>query len=311
MSFLEYLGLDYLFNEFEEFSAGGIVGEIISVIGFFGWIILILFGGQVVDQGIVVFNLLVAVILLLLLIMNLGRDFLLAKTKTTGIRKIVDCITLIAVVVAFIIGYTKPYHALLFKYEYTPIFSGIATTIYPSIIMFIIGNFIATKTTIKNKITGIIKCLGCIIFGFILAFFIGQFVTAVLFFTEKTSIYDKIAYYNDVEVVEQRKDWQYNSVRDYIYRNLPEKAKTLASDYRNENNLKGNEITSKMRQYLTEHFPKLDYGISWYGAKWENDTIIKFVIKDNQTNERIYLRFDYSTYTILEEITHEQFRKDK
>ena len=80
-----------------------------------------------------------------------------------------------------------------------------------------------------------------------MAFFIGQFVTTVLFFTEKTSIYDKIAYYNDVEVVEQRKDWQYNSVRDYIYKDLPEKAKILASDYRNENNLKGNEITSKMR----------------------------------------------------------------
>ena len=38
---------------------------------------------------------------------------------------------------------------------------------------------------------------------------------------------------------------------------------------------------------------------------------ILITIKDNQTNERIYLRFDYSTYTILEEITHEQFRKDK
>ncbi len=188
MSLVEYLGLKYIFSDSFDNDVNKLISGFVSSIGLIGWIIMIFVKPTLLDKGATVFNLLIAIILFVLLIIRLFKE-----------KRKFDFLCLAVTIVAFVIGLFKTYHSLFFPYEYTKIFSGIATTLYSSVILNIIGIFFYKKHSLIDNIVGSFKFLALVIAGFVFIFLLGQAVTVLLYFTKSYSFYDKIVIYHDIE----------------------------------------------------------------------------------------------------------------
>ena len=80
MSFLEYLGLEYLFRRDTAESSISIEG-IFGLIGFILWILMDIFRPELCRYGVAVFNLLIVPILLCMIIVKFIRTFKNSQKK--------------------------------------------------------------------------------------------------------------------------------------------------------------------------------------------------------------------------------------
>ena len=80
MSLVEYLGLKYIFSDSFDNDVNKMISGLVSSIGLIGWIIMIFVKPTLLDKGAAVFNLLIAIILLILLIVRLFKEKVSVKS---------------------------------------------------------------------------------------------------------------------------------------------------------------------------------------------------------------------------------------
>lgn len=298
MSLLEYLGLEYIFSDKFDKDINGIMSGLISSLGLIGWIIMLFLKPALIDQGIAVFNLLVAAILIILLIIRLVKA-----------RRKYDFICLAVSIIFFIIGYLKPYHSLFFHYEYTKIFSAIASTLVPLTIMNIVGLFIYTKKGVIGNIIESFKLIGLIIIGFVIAFLIGQTVTVILYFTKSYNIYDNIAYYHNIEYIEKREAKQYKDAQTGIINEITSYFNSLTTPFNEEDyncTVKESEslfeTSSKCRKdsigkNLNDRDFNKSYGYNITKMKWEDNVTFVIEVGDLEWAKVYYIKYNIKEKT--------------
>lgn len=326
MSFLEYLGFDALLDYIDDKGTNQVgigVGGIVSVVGFIGWLILIIFGGATVDAAIVSFNLLVAIFFLISMVLKLYKDFLSKKKKKVKRnQKIIDIISLILIVISFVYGLNNTYHALLFNYEYTPIASAIAYTLLPNIIMNIIGFIFIAKEKVVTKVTKSIKFLLMVIVGFFISFFIGQAITVILFFTDTTKVFDSIVKYHDLDIAEERENWKYINAEDCISKNIESDYKRFiesfeSSDVNYKNAIQTGNIeqaNNLKKQYITQKYPGGEIvanDIMYRTKAIVDDSTIIYKLRDEEYRTIYYVKFDYANYKFLGFTDEQEFNNVK
>lgn len=320
MSLLELIGLDYLLNGNTTTTAeSGIgIGSIFYVIGFVLWLVLIVFGGTLVDQAATVFNLLVAVFFLLGLIVRTIKECVIKEKSKAKI--IFNIISVIIALGAFLYGMSNTYHALIFDFEYTKYASGIATTLLPVLITNVIYILVFSENKFFGRIKNTFSLALGVIGAFLFIFVIGQFVNVVVWLSGNTDIYNNFSYYHKISIAENREDWGCDSVKEYIYENFPRVAKEVVDAYKNseiyQHNLTygGEEFAEKqLKIWLRQNNPYNEelkkYGLSYAGRKWESNTVVTYIIRDEEWAKLMYIKFDYSTYTILGELTEEEYQE--
>ncbi len=293
MSLLEYLGLEYIFSDRFDNNINGLMSGLVSSLGLIGWIIMLFLKPTLIDQGIAVFNLLVAVILIILLIIRLIKD-----------RRKYDFICLAVTIIFLIIGYLKPYHSLLFHYEYTKVFSAIAYTLVPLTIMNIVGLFIYTKKGIIGNVIESFKLIGLIIIGFVISFLIGQTATVILYFTKTYNVYDNIAYYHNIKYVSSREAKNYHEVPTGVINEITNYFSNLSvpfndEDYNciNKTNESLTEISKKCRKdtigkNISERDFNKKYGYKINNMKWEDNVTFVIVVGDLEWAKNYYIKYN-------------------
>jgi len=306
MSWLEYLGLEYLLSDEGDHIYDGMGSGILLCAGIGSWLLLAFFKGGLVDQGATVFNLLAAIILLVLSVIKYYRNLKYTE-NVAPIVKVYYIISAIVVIAFFVNGIFNPYHALIFEYEYKGIFSCIAWTFYPLVILNILYPFFCKNNRVGEKLQECLETVGLAFILLIALFFIGQIATVILFFCNGTGLYDKIAIYHDLSVKEVRENWEYKDCKDYINKNLPEAATNLVKQYEEENNTNISKVN-----YLRNHYPINDddfknNGLVFDKRKFISSSIVIYGIIDKEYYDHYYVKFDYDSNTILEYVDYETF----
>ncbi len=305
MSFLEYLGLEYIFNGMDNNSSESAgCGGILFIVGVLGWLLLAIFRSYLIDKAATVFNL----VAFIGIIIALGAKFYYAK-KTNELNVGFLIVSVVVIAISFFIGLRTTYHSAIYNYEYNHIGSAIAYTFVPSVILnFLFPFFCHYK---KEKITSIIgKAFGSIglsILIIIVVFFIGQAITVVAYFTGNENIYDKFVTYHNLE---------YNSAREeFKDMNLDDRLKTIYSRALDNANNRCNEYTyiDDCGKYKKDNYIEIISSISGnYGYSIvrnyqinENEDAIKVSDKEYNNNFSYYI-FNKNDYTISS-ISEEQF----
>lgn len=243
------------------------------------------------DKGVAVFNLLIAIILLILLIVRLFKE-----------KRKFDFICLGVTIVAFVIGLFRTYHSLFFPYEYTGIFSGIATTLYSSIILNIVGLFFYNKHSVIDNIFGSLKFLGLVIAGFVFAFLLGQAITVILYFTKSYSFYDKVVIYHDVEFnrIRERYDLKdapsgiISSINNYFTEIDPYTEDDIncitqqsTSLFEADKNCRKDSLGKNLNSSVTER-----RGYRILNITWENNEIFVIKVADLEWDKAYYVKYN-------------------
>ena len=213
MSWLEYLGLEYLLGDGKGNSEGLSFGGLVFLIGGACWLLMSIFQASLVNKGIVVFNLLISILLLLLTVIKYIKAFKFMGKDRLKLRIGFYIFSIIVVVVSFIYGLNNTYHSLIFDYEYIGIYSGIASILYPLVILNLLFPFFCEKNKLGSKIQEGMETIGLFIILTIISFCIGQIVTLGLSFGGNENFYDRfIVYNNNTEVTSKNE----NIEDDYI-----------------------------------------------------------------------------------------------
>lgn len=181
MSFLEYVSLDYIINGSHKDNNSSIGGGILLMIGIFGWLLLAIFHYSIVPKAAMVFNLIAFICVFISLIIK----FIGAK-KAKELNIIFCIVSIIAIVIAFVIGMNHTYHSIIYKYEYNDT-SSLSFNSRRQIINSIESNIVKETTDNSNTIdnsnitdnldsinvsTGIVYAFFvCLIVGFLFPFF--------------------------------------------------------------------------------------------------------------------------------------------
>lgn len=306
MKFLEILGLDALLEKTG--SATGIVGGFLVFIGMMAWVFLGIVAGPYMDKSAVAWNLLPAI---LLLIFHVIRT-ILSLTKNKDDNVILNIIFMIIMIACFIVGLHHPYHALIFHYEYKPLWSAIAYTLYPNIIRLLIDG-ISLEKTFFDKISLIPKAIGVYILVFLVILFIGQAFSTIFWFTGKTDIYDGFANYHQTAYNKARAEYNDKTLEEFLnekYKKVDEHYKRICSEQYSDldgerfdkqckatqEGINGsmyiesmNNVTRKeYGYYVTEHF----------NINNEYKDVIKVI--DKEWNTYTYYILDRSNYSVKE-----------
>ena len=136
MTLLEYLGLEYIFNNMDKNkgsdSATG-CGGILFIGGVVGWLLLAIFRSYLVDKAAAIFNLVAFIVIIIALVI---KFYFAKKNKELNIVFLVASI--LVILISFFVGWRTIYHSSIYNYEYGHIGSGIAYTFIPSLI-FVLG----------------------------------------------------------------------------------------------------------------------------------------------------------------------------
>ena len=307
MSFLEYLGLEYIFNSMDNNngsdSATG-CGGILFIVGILGWLLLAIFRSSLVDKAAVIFNALAFICI----IISLGIKFYFAK-KSNELNIGFLIASILVIIISFIIGTRTIYHSAIYKYEYNHIGSGIAYTFGPTVILnFLFPFFCHYK---KEKVTSIIGraigSLGLSALIIIVIFFIGQAITVVVYFTGNEDFYNKFVTYHNLE---------YNSAREeFKDMSIEERLKNIYSRALDNANNRCNEYSQidDCEKYKRENYKDIissvasTYGYSIVRNYQINDNEDAIKVSDKEFNSYFYYYvINNSNYTI-NSISEEQF----
>ena len=281
MSFLEYLGLESLFDD----DGGGFIGIGIMGVGLIGWLLLAIIKPSVIDQAAMVFNLLAFIVLLFITLKKL-----ISALKEKELNKIFVIISILAILVSFIFGLTMNYHSIIYNYEYNHICSGIALTIIPTLIINMLYPFFHNeKYEEKQNIITRIKCsfgaLGFTILIIIACFLLGQAINVPVALLGKESIYNNIATYHNVSF---RKEIENKSVDDYLQDTYYEVKKVFNERCVNDNNQNCDKfIKDNYVRWLNEYTDK-DYGYKIFKSKTLSDIEELIRIVDREYGNEYY-----------------------
>lgn len=295
MSWLEYLGLEYILSDGKGFGEGLSFGGLVFLVGGGCWLLLAIFNSALVDKGIVVFNLFIAILLLIITAVRYIKNISYTSKSKLNIRMVFYIISIVVIGISFVYGLNHTYHSLIFDYEYKGIYSGIASILYPLLILNLLFPFFCEKSKFGNKIQECTETIGLFLILTLICFCIGQVVTLGLSFSNEEQFYDKFIVYHDREVAKKRQSWEYSSVEDCINKLLPTEAQNLV----NNSNTKSEKDKLK---YIHEKYPQGDLKYNKVipsQMKWEDDYIVVYAIKDKEYNNIYYVRFNYKDYTIL------------
>ncbi len=320
MSWLEYLGLEYLLSDDNHLDFSGLGSGMLFLFGLFCWLIVGIFQGDLVDQGAAVFNLLASIILLVLTIIKYVKMY---KNKDNSItKKIFYGLSFLVLVASFIYGLIKPYHTLLFNYDYKNVFSGIAMLFYPLIILNLLFPFFCENKKLGRKIEAGFETLGLAFITLVVVFLLSQVVTLFVSFTKTEGIYGNFISYHNVEITRQRKNWEYKSVQECIEKLLPTDAKTSLEEfinssttmkqYKENGDLEGYQ--KNLLSYIHKNYPigKLkSNSISYASMKWEEDYIVTYVLRDKEYNKLYYVKFNYQDYSIIDFVDSKYYESIK
>lgn len=307
MSILELIGLDALLQK----SGGlaGIVGGLLFIIGIGAWMFLSMVAGRYMDISAVAWNLIPAI---LLLGFHIVRT-ILSITKNKDDNVIINIIIMVLIVVCFIYGLNHPYKALIFSYEYRPIWSGIAYTLYPNIIRLIIDGFSIYNSSIFERLSVLYKALGVYVFTFMFVLFVGQGFSVLFYFTGKTDIYDGIAYYHNTAYNKARIEYKDKTTLEFLnerYKLVDEHYKKVCSERHSD--LQGEQfekqckatqegINGSMYIETMNSATRKKYGyyiVGHYPIKEEYKDVIKVI--DKEWNTFTYYILDRNYYSVQE-----------
>ncbi len=318
MSWLEYLGLEYLLGDDNPLDFSGLGTGMVFIFGIVCWLIVAIFQGDLVDQGAAVFNLLASIVMLVLTIIKYVNVY--KKSKNNSItKKIFYGISFVTIVGFFIYGMIKPYHTLLFNYDYKSIFSGIAMMFYPLIILNLLFPFFCERNKLGKKIEEGFETMGLALITLIVLFLLSQVVTLFISFTGTEKFYQNFISYHNMSITNERENWKYDSVEDCIKKLLENDAKTSLENYKNKSTMQQYKNEGEMAiyeenvlYYIHHNYPKGELAnndISFSGMKWEDTYIGTYVLRDKEYNNLYYVKFDYENYKILDFVTKEYYDK--
>ena len=305
MTLLEYLGLEYIFNSFANKNDGPNatgLGGLLTFLGLGGWILLLIFRPGLVDKGAAVFN----IIAFIIVIGVLGYKFYSAKKyNELNIGFLVASILLI--VVAFIIGYFKVYHSVMYNYEYGHIGTGIIYAFGASILINLLFPFFCHSNGEKitsriGKSIGSLALSGLII---LVTFFIGQAATVLIYFTGNEDIYNKVVAYHNLEYNEARVEFKDMNIDERL-KTIYSRALDCANNYCNENASIGNCDDYKRNNYkdiIWNQSKEYGYSIVRNYQINENEDAIKVSDKEWSSSFTYYIlnKIDFSIVNISEE----------
>lgn len=210
MSLLEIIGLDYILGGGEGIS---IFSVIIIFIGIPAWILLSILDGVYMDLAATTWNLVPAIILLAILFFRTINS--IVKHENSG-KIIFNIISSIIVIVFFVYGLTHIYHSLIFPFEYYPIWSGVAWTLYPSVAYLILYGMLFLGTGVLDKIKVIPKVLEIMIIAFLWITLLGQSISIIFHIVGHKEIYNRFAYYHNLEYEDARKKYEGKSIEEIL-----------------------------------------------------------------------------------------------
>lgn len=317
MSWLEYLGLEYLLGDDNHIDFSGLGTGMVLIFGIVCWLIVAIFQGDLVDQGAAVFNLLASIILLVLTIIKYIKAYKKAKNNSIS-KKLFYVISSITVIVSFAYGMIKPYHTLLFNYDYKSIFSGIAMMFYPLIILNLLFPFFCESNKLGKKIEEGFETIGLALITLGVLFLLSQVVTLFVSFTGNEKFYQNFISYHNMNITEKRKNWEYDSVEDCIKSLLETDAQKSLENFENTSTTmqqyKSNGDTANYERnllyYIHHNYPDgqlVDNNVSFSAMKWEDNYIVTYALRDKEYNKLYYVKFDYNNYKILDFVTKEYY----
>lgn len=320
MTWLEYLGLEYLLDDREGKIYEGFGAGVILIAGIVCWLLVAIFQGDLVDQGAVVFNILTTILLFILTLIKYIRS--IKYNDKTIISMIFYIATLVILLISFIIGLFIPCRSLIFNYEYKGIYSGISNMFYPLIILNLLFPFFVEKVSFGKRLQEGMETIGLVLISLVVFFFIGQMATLVVSLSRHPEIYGHFIQYHNVDITESRKDWEYDDAKDFIEKNLPERAKIMVDSFnekdysqirfKEENDMESFERFSLKHMHNT--YPSStfkDNGIAFANSKWIEEYVVIYKIVDQEYREYHYVKFDYKEYKILDFISEEEYNNAK
>lgn len=316
MTWLEYLGLEYLLDDRDGKIYEGMGAGAILIAGIVCWLIVALFQGDLVDQGAVVFNILTTILLFVLTLIKYINA--LKYNEKTIVSTIFYIVTLVILVISFIAGLFIPCPSLMFNYEYKGISSGISNMFYPLIILNLLFPFFVEKVSFGKKIQEGMETIGLVFISLLTLFFVGQIATLVVSFSGHPEFYGHFIQYHNRDITESRKDWEYENAKDFIEKKLPERAKYMVDNfnekdsnqirYKEENDMESFERFSL--QHMHNTYPSAEFkdnGIAFANSKWIDEYIVIYKIVDQEYRDYHYVKFDYEEYKILEFVSEEDY----
>ena len=307
MSFLEYLGLEYIFNSMDNNNSSDSAtgcGGILFIVGVLGWLLLAIFRSSLIDKAATVFNL----VAFIGIIIVLGAKFYFAK-KNNELNVGFLVSSILVIIISFFIGSRTIYHSAIYNYEYNHIGSGIAYTFGPAVILNFLFPFFChyKKEKMSSMIGRAFGSIGLSILIIIVIFFIGQAITVVAYFTGNENVYEKFVTYHNLD---------YNSAREeFKDMNLDDRLKTIYSRALSNSNNRCNENSyiDDCGKYKRENYKEIIGSIAGtYGYSIvrnyqmnDNEDAIKVSDKEFNTNFSYYI-FNKNDYTISS-ISEEQF----
>lgn len=329
MNFLEYLGLESLLGDGGSGSAldavgsgGGILG-FVYIIGFVFWIIMALCVPDLLNKNAATFNLITSLLLLIMFFLILIKD--IKDKRDNKALMIADAVCVVYVIGVFIYGLFKPYHSIQYEYEYIGIWSGLASTTWPLLVANFIRSFFYKDKLVEKLKRGAVPVLAAFAM-FISFYFIGQSVACIISMTKNDGFYDHFIRYHKLEVTEFRKNWEYESAEEFIKINFPKAAKERLEKFKTGDNPNGRSYQSyidvndyegaekSLQSQLSNFRPNAkefekNY-IYYLGARHKEEFgyVCYYVLCDKEYNEKFFIKFDYSTFT-MEFITEGEYKK--
>ena len=260
-----------------------LIGGACFAIGLILWLILIIFGNGIADQGIVVGNLFSSTLFLIGAIIRIVR-FFKDGAKRYKILGIISCIAIIA---SMIYGYFVPYNNLVFHYSYERWASVIHTTWLVSMIINIL-ELIFVEKEVPGAFYGSIVLI-------ISGLFLGNFLTMGLWlFTgvdNTRNIYDRVCYYDNRNYINDKKD-QFESPLEMANYALEEYKKDLKE---NDKKISGEYISDNLNNNSNFREKYLNtYGYDCRECTQLLTNNLKYTIVDLQKEEKYVLFFDSS-----------------
>lgn len=318
MSFLEYLGLEYLFRRDTAESSASIEG-IFGLIGFILWILMEIFRPELCRYGVVTFNLLIVPILLFMIIVKFIRTFKNSQKKKMCIFFLIASIIFLSCY--FIKGMNSAYHSLVYNYDYVGIFSGIASLLWPIVIINFLFPFFRQSEKVGEKIKFAFGSLGALVVVFLICLFIGQICTVIFSFSKsdfmEKPFYSQFAVYHDAEITEKRKTWEYADTKDLISKNIQTDIVKMLDEYKNTNQMQNSrsnytdeEFEKNVKSYVYGNFPNetiKEYGVRYVNYKIENDNIIIYKLMDMEYKTIYYPRVSTDDYHFIDFVDEDYY----
>lgn len=314
MSILELIGLDSLLRKTG--GAAGILGGIMFFIGLVAWVFLGIVAGSYMNISAVAWNLIPAILLLGFHIIRTILSF----TKNKNDNLILNIIFMILIVICFVYGLNHPYKSLIFSYEYKPIWSAIAYTLYPNMLRLLIDGF-SLGDSFFEKISIIPKAIGIYVFTYLFILFIGQGFSTIFYFTGKTDIYNGFATYHNIAYNKDRIEYKDKTIEEFLnekYKLVDEHYKKLCSEKYSD--LEGERFDKQCKatqegingmMYIDTLNKTTREKYGYYITNHKNiENEYKDVIKviDKEWNTYTYYILDRNTYSV-KETTREEYMK--